>query len=80
MYKGNDQARQDTKNRKTGILFVEDDSGYLIEQRDKEGNIQFMKDTGTNQVLTVDYVTKVEAETYQIPEKDHKPIEDDAKQ
>ena len=56
-------------------LFVEDDTGYLVEQRDKEGNIHLMKDTDTDQVLPTDYITEAEAETYQIPEKDQQPIE-----
>ena len=82
MYKGNDEARQDTKNRKTWntsqMLFVEDDAGYLVEQRDKEGNVQLVKDTDTDRVLPTDYITEAEAETYQIPKKVHQPIEDDA--
>ena len=59
-------------------LFVEDDSGYLVEQKDNEGNVQLMKDTDTNQVLPTDYTTEAEAETYQIPRKDCQPMEDDA--
>ena len=50
-------------------FFVEDDAGYLVERRDKEGNLQFMKDTDTDKVLPTDYTTEAEAETYQIPEK-----------
>ena len=38
-------------------LFVEDDSGCLIEQRDKEGNVQFVK------TLIPTTVTEAEAET-----------------
>ena len=41
-------------------LFVEDDSGYLIEQRDEEGNIRFVKDTDTDQVLLTDHITEAE--------------------
>ena len=59
-------------------LFVEDHTGYLVEQRDKERNVQLVKDTDTNRVLPTDYITEVEAETYQIPKKDCQPIEDDA--
>ena len=59
-------------------FFVEDDTSYLVEQRDKEGNIQPVKDTDTNKVLPTDYITEAEAETYQIPKKDHQLIEDDA--
>ena len=59
-------------------FFVEDDAGYLVEQRDKEENIQLMKDTDTYKVLSTDYITEAEAQTYQIPKKDCQPIEDDA--
>ena len=59
-------------------LFVEDDAGYLVEQRDKEGNIHLMKDTDTDRVLPTDYITEAQAETYQIPKKDQQPIEDNA--
>ena len=37
-----------------------------------------MKDTDTDQVLPMDRTTEAEAETYQIPEKDQQPVEDDA--
>ena len=59
-------------------VFVEDDAGYLVEQRDEEGNVQLMKDTDTNKVLPTDYITEAKAETYKIPEKDQRPMEDDA--
>ena len=59
-------------------LFMEDDSSCLIEQRDKEGNVQFVKDTDTNQVLPMDHITEAGAEMYQIPEKDQKLVGDDA--
>ena len=64
--------------RRRYYLFVEDDAGYLVEQRDKQGNVHLMKDTDTNRILPSDYITEAEAKTYQIPEKDQQPIEDDA--
>ena len=51
-------------------LFMEDDSRCMIEQQDKEGNIQLIRDTDTDQILPMDQITKTEAEMYQIPEKD----------
>ena len=59
-------------------LFVEDNAGCLIEQRDKEGNIQLVKDTDTDCVLPTDYITEAEAETNQIPEKGQQTIEDNS--
>ena len=35
-------------------LFVEDNSGCLIEQEDEEGNVQYVKDTDTDQILPMD--------------------------
>ena len=54
-------------------LFMEDDSGCMIEQQDKEGNIQLIKDTDKDQILPTDQITETEAEMYQIPEKDDQP-------
>ena len=59
-------------------LFMEDDSSCLIEQRDEEGNVQFVKNTETDQVLPKDHITEAEAEMYQISEKYQQPIEDNA--
>ena len=39
-------------------LFIEDDAGYLVEQRDKKGNVQLVKDTDTDRVLPTDYITE----------------------
>ena len=51
-------------------LFMEDDSRCMIEQQDKEGNIQLIRDMDTDQILPMDRITETEEETYQIPEKD----------
>ena len=51
-------------------LFMEDDSGCLIEQEDEEGNVRYVKDMDTNQILPTDQITEAEARTYQIPEED----------
>ena len=59
-------------------LFVEDDAGCLIEQRDKEGNVQLIKDTDTDCILSTDSMTEAEAETYKILKKDQQTIQDDA--
>ena len=58
-------------------LFVEDDSGCMFEQQDKEGNIQLIRDMDTDQTLPMDQITETEAEMYQIPEKDQPTVEDD---
>ena len=58
-------------------LFVEDDSGCMIEQQDKEGNIQLIRDMDMDQILPMDRITETEAEMYQIPEKDQPTMEDD---
>ena len=51
-------------------LFVEDDLGCLIEQEDEEGNVRYVKDMDTDQILPTDQITETEARTYQIPEED----------
>ena len=51
-------------------LFMEDDSGCLIEQEDEEGNVRYVKDMDTNQILPMDRISEAEARTYQIPEED----------
>ena len=58
-------------------LFIEDDSGCMVEQRDEQGNIQMIKDTDTDRRLPTDLITEEEAETYQIPERDQLTSEDD---
>ena len=52
-------------------LFVEDDTGCMVEQQDEEG-----KDTDMSQVLPTDQITEAEVETYQTPEYDQPPAED----
>ena len=59
-------------------LFVEDDAGYLVEQKDREGNVHLVKDTDTDKVLPTDYITEAEAETYQSLEKDQQTTEHNA--
>ena len=51
-------------------LSVEDDFRCMVEQQDKEGNIQLIRDTDMDRILPMDQITETEAETYQIPEKD----------
>ena len=46
----------------------------MIEQQDKEGNIQLIRDMDMDQILPTDRITETEAETYQIPEKDDQPL------
>ena len=60
------------------FLFMEDDSGCMVEQRDEEGNIQSMRDMDTDQIFPMDQITETEAEMYQIPEEDRPTMEDDA--
>ena len=49
----------------------------MVEQQDKEGNMQLVRDKDTSQVLLMDQITEAEAETYQILEHDQPPAEDD---
>ena len=49
----------------------------MVEQQDKEGNMQLVRDTDMSQVLPMDQITEAEVETYQIPEHDQPPAEDD---
>ena len=58
-------------------LFVEDDSRCMVEQQEKEGNIQLIRDTDTDRTLPMDQITETEAEMYQIPEKINHPLKDD---
>ena len=55
-------------------LFIEDDAGCLIEQRDG----RTVQDTDTDQQLPTDLITEAEASTYQVPEQDNPTIDDDA--
>ena len=55
-------------------LFVEDDTGCLIEQQ----NGQTVQDTDTDQQLPTDLITEAEASTYQVPEQDNPTTDDDA--
>ena len=55
-------------------LFVEDDTGCLIEQQSG----QTIQDTDTDQHLPTDLITEAEADTYQVPEQDSLTIDDDA--
>ena len=63
------------RTRRGYYLFVEDDLGCLIEQEDEEGNVRYVKDIDTDQILPTDQITEAKAETYQIPEEDQQ--EDD---
>ena len=51
-------------------LFVEDNSRCMVEQQDKEGNIQLIRDTDMDQILPTDQITETEEEMYQVPETD----------
>ena len=54
-------------------LFVEDDTGCMVEQQVEEGNMRLIRDTDTSHVLLMDQITEAEAEMYQIPEHDQPP-------
>ena len=55
-------------------LFIEDDTGCLIEQQSR----QMIQDTNTDRHLPTDLITEAEASTYQVPEQDNLTIDDDA--
>ena len=55
-------------------LFIEDDAGCMIEQRSG----QVIQDTDTEQHLSTDLITEVEAITYRVPEQDNPTVDDDA--
>ena len=55
-------------------LFIEDDTGCLIEQQSG----QTIQDTDTDRHLPTDLITEAEASTYQVPEQDDPTIDDDA--
>ena len=52
-------------------LFIEDDAGCLIGQRDG----QTVQDTDTDQQLPTDLITEAEASMYQVPEQDDPTID-----
>ena len=63
-----------SRTNKGYYLFIEDDAGCLIEQRDG----RTVQDTDTDQQLPTDLITEAEASTYQVPEQDNPTIDDDA--
>ena len=56
-------------------LFVEDDTGCMVEQ---QGG-QIIRDTDTDQQLPMDLITEEEATTYQVTGQDDQIPDDDAK-
>ena len=70
MVKQDEIPRIEKPGTNHGQYLFMDDSGCMIEQQDKEGNIQLIKDMDTDQILPTDRITETEAEMYQIPEKD----------
>ena len=61
-----------SRTNKGYYLFIEDDAGCLIEQR--EGRT--VQDTDTDQQLPTNLITEAEASMYQVPEQDN-PMNDD---
>ena len=61
-----------SETNKGYYLFIEDDVGCLIEQRDG----QTVQDTDTDQQLPTNLITEAEASTYQVPEQDDPTIDD----
>ena len=55
-------------------LFVENDTGCLIEQQSR----QMIQDTDTDRHLPTDLITEAKASMYQVPEQDDLTIDDDA--
>ena len=55
-------------------LFIEDDTGCLIEQPDG----RTVQDTNTDWRLPTDLITETKASTYQLPEQDEPAMDDDA--
>ena len=55
-------------------LFVEDDTGCMVEQQDG----RLVRDTDTDQHLPIDLITEEEAAIYQVPGQDDKIPDDDA--
>ena len=55
-------------------LFIEDDTGCLIEQPDG----RTVQDTDTDRRLPTNLITEAEASTYQVPEQDEPAMDDDA--
>ena len=62
------------RTNKGYYLFIEDDTGCLIEQPDG----QTVQDTDTNQQLPTDLITEAEASTNQVPKQDDPAIDDEA--
>ena len=56
-------------------LFVEDDTGCLIEQQSG----QTVQDTDTDRHLPTDLITEAEADTYRVPKQDDPAVDDDVK-
>ena len=76
MIKQDDIPRADKPGTSKGYyLFVEDDSGCMIE----EGDGRMVRDMDTDQCLPTDLITKEEAATYQVPEQDDQLPDDNAK-
>ena len=63
-----------SRTNKGYYLFIEDDTGCLIEQPDG----RTVQDTDTNQQLPTDLFMEAEASTYQVPKQDNPAINDDA--
>ena len=63
-----------SRTNKGYYLFIEDDTGCLIEQPDG----RTVQDTDTDQQLPTDLITEAKASTYQVPEQDKPAIDDDA--
>ena len=63
-----------SRTNKGYYLFIEDDTGCLIEQPDG----QTVQDTDTDQQLLTNLIMEAEASTYQVPEQDEPAIDDNA--
>ena len=67
-------CKEKSGTNKGYYLFIEDDTGCLIEQPDG----QTVQDTDTDRRLPTDLITEAEASTYQVPEQDEPAMDDDA--
>ena len=75
LIKQDDIPRVDRPGTSKGYyLFIEDDTGCMVEQ---QGG-QLVRDTDTDQHLPMDLITEEEAATYQITGQDDKTPDDDA--
>ena len=63
-----------SRTNKGYYLFIEDDTGCLIEQPDG----RTVQDTDTDRQLPTDLTTEAEASTYQVPKQDEPAMDDDA--